>query len=311
MSISYLKHEEIDKLKWDKCINRAFNGIVFAYSWYLDIVSFHWDALVFNDYEAVMPLTANKNYTLSSIKQPDFTPQLGIFTSKLLDVDLANSFLNAIPEKFRKVELSLNSFNKVSLENYQVKAAFVYELDIISPYKNLYLKFSDEIKEQIKLTKTYKIHVLKQVNLKEFLLLKKSTSKNPLTFENLNMLRRIIPFTISYNLGETYGAYDDKNELVAASFFIKSHQKAIQLLSACTPYGQSIHADVAILNAYLREYAERNITFGFYSSNYAKNEGFAKGFGAIPVKFLQVKKQNGLKRLLSKILKQKSNDSFN
>ncbi|MGD9994443.1 MAG: hypothetical protein AB7S69_14190 [Salinivirgaceae bacterium] len=292
MSISYLKHEEIDKLKWDKCINRSFNGIVYAYSWYLDIVSYQWEALVLDDYDAVMPLPVRKNYTIPSLKQPNFTWQLGIFTSKLLDEKLVGTFLDAIPEKFRRIELAFNAFNKVVHPRYHIKNEFTYQLDLITPYKETYQGFSPETKEAIKRTKANKIQIVKQVNLKDFLLLKKHTGKTPLTFENLNMLRRIIPFTISYNLGEVFGAYSAENDLVAAAFFIKSHQKSILLLSACSDYGHEIQANVAIANSYIREYAERNMTLDFGNDEKEDSELFAKGFGAIPVNYPYLKKRN-------------------
>ena len=55
--IQYFIHPQIDKSKWDDCMDRADNGLIYAYSFYLDQMAKHWDALVFNDYEAVMPLT--------------------------------------------------------------------------------------------------------------------------------------------------------------------------------------------------------------------------------------------------------------
>ena len=36
--IKYLEYNLIDKKKWDDCIGNAFNGAVYAYSWYLDVV---------------------------------------------------------------------------------------------------------------------------------------------------------------------------------------------------------------------------------------------------------------------------------
>ena len=56
-NIHYLTNREIDKIKWDECIDKADNGLVYAYSFYLDHMAKQWDALVWNDYEAVMPLT--------------------------------------------------------------------------------------------------------------------------------------------------------------------------------------------------------------------------------------------------------------
>jgi hypothetical protein len=62
--ITYLKHTEIDKYKWDACITRASNSLVYAYSWFLDVVSPNWDALILDDYTAVMPITHRKKYFL-------------------------------------------------------------------------------------------------------------------------------------------------------------------------------------------------------------------------------------------------------
>ena len=61
-NIKYLRHQEVDKSKWDNCIDKADNGLIYAYSFYLDHMAKQWDALVLNDYEAVMPLTWNKKF---------------------------------------------------------------------------------------------------------------------------------------------------------------------------------------------------------------------------------------------------------
>ncbi len=44
--IRHLKNDEIEREKWDECIAAAFNGNVYGFSWYLDIVSPGWEALV-------------------------------------------------------------------------------------------------------------------------------------------------------------------------------------------------------------------------------------------------------------------------
>src|SRR4030043_203599 len=60
--IKHLRHHEIDKERWDESIKKAFNGIIYAYSWYLDIVSPGWEALITEDYKKVMPLTGERHY---------------------------------------------------------------------------------------------------------------------------------------------------------------------------------------------------------------------------------------------------------
>jgi len=45
-----------------------------------------WDALVLNDYEAVMPLTWNKKYGIHYLFQPFFCASLGVFAKKKKDI---------------------------------------------------------------------------------------------------------------------------------------------------------------------------------------------------------------------------------
>ena len=290
MNLRYLKHDEISKLKWDKCISQSFNGIVYAYSWYLDIVSYQWDAIVMDDYQAVMPLAVKSGYGFSKIIQPDFAPQLGVFTSERLNVDLVNSFLNAIPDKFKSVNLNLNAFNKVSHKKFHIKHDIIYELDLISPYRMLFSKFTKEVQNHIKKSEGKNISINKHVNLKDILLLKKNNSDDQLTFEHMNILRRIIPFCTNHNIGETYGAYNDKNELVAGAFFMKSHQKVICLLAACSDEGKELNADYAIFNNYINERAETSLTLDFGNYRNFNKELIGKGFNALAVNYPKLKR---------------------
>ena len=93
--IFYLEQENIDKQKWDDCIDKAGNGLIYAYSFYLDCMSKHWGALILGDYEAVMPLTWNKKYGICYLYQPFFAAHLGIFGNNLSQTTV-KTFLESI-----------------------------------------------------------------------------------------------------------------------------------------------------------------------------------------------------------------------
>jgi hypothetical protein len=82
-SIRFIPRTELDTSRWNICIENATNGLVYAYSYYLDIMAPNWDALVLENkdtkgYEAVMPLTWNKKFGISYLHQPFLAAQLGI-----------------------------------------------------------------------------------------------------------------------------------------------------------------------------------------------------------------------------------------
>jgi hypothetical protein len=90
--ITYLTHKEIDFEKYDRCIDLSLNGIVYAYSWYLDMVTDDWDILVEDDYKSVMPLPKRKKFGIHYIYQPFFVQQLGVFSVVPVTVMFARNF---------------------------------------------------------------------------------------------------------------------------------------------------------------------------------------------------------------------------
>ena len=49
--IRILKHTDIDRERWDICIQNAEFETIYPYTWYLELVSPGWEALVLDDYE--------------------------------------------------------------------------------------------------------------------------------------------------------------------------------------------------------------------------------------------------------------------
>ncbi|MGZ8544622.1 MAG: hypothetical protein ACXWV0_04965, partial [Flavisolibacter sp.] len=92
-TIQYLEQSAINRTLWDQCIDKAGNGLVYAYSWYLDRMADHWDALVLNDYEMVMPLPCRRKYGFYYLYQPFLTAQLGLFGNDVTEEAL-EKFLN-------------------------------------------------------------------------------------------------------------------------------------------------------------------------------------------------------------------------
>ena len=63
MQIRHLRHNKIDYVLWDKCITNAKNCLVYASTWYLDVVSPGWEALVTSDYKYIMPLSPKAHHS--------------------------------------------------------------------------------------------------------------------------------------------------------------------------------------------------------------------------------------------------------
>ena len=111
MDIQYLKNAEINFIKWDNCINNAYNGSIYAFSWYLNIICEGWDAIVKDDYSAVMPVLHKKSgpfhYSCNSI----FSPRLGVFSTEILREEIVNEFFEKLEKSQEHLETTSNSYS--------------------------------------------------------------------------------------------------------------------------------------------------------------------------------------------------------
>src|SRR5690606_37843651 len=103
--IQRLTRHEIDTKRWEECIAFSPNGMVNVMPWYLDIVAPNWNALVYNDYEAVMVFPIKNKWGISFLYNPNFVRQLGIFSKGNIAPAIGDLFLD-----FSKKQLPYFSF---------------------------------------------------------------------------------------------------------------------------------------------------------------------------------------------------------
>lgn len=291
MEIQYKKQAEIDYQKWDNCISMSINGIVYAYTWYLNIVSPNWDALIYGDYESVMPLTQNHKFSVSYLYQPFFTQQLGIFSSNKIDDYLINSFLEAIPKKYRFIEINLNKYNRVeNIDGFSVKKNTTYELDLIENYENIFRKYKKNNIRNIRKAIQNKITINKGLSPNiVFELIKKSCKIPGMKEIHNDVLQKLITSAVEFNSGHLYGAYNAKNQLCAVGFFVYANHKACFILSVTNQEGKENGAMFLLVDEFIKDFSNRNIILDFEGSNVESIARFYKGFGANPFNYHSIR----------------------
>ena len=291
MDIRYLKQDEIDIKKWNKCIAGSINGIVYAYSWYLDIVCETWEALVLGDYETVMPLTFNKKYRILYLFQPPFTQQLGVFSSKDLSDEMTARFIQSIPKKYRFVEIKLNKFNQLKLsDNIKVENRVTYELELIRDYESIFRKYKKNTIRNIRKAIQNKITIvpgLKPNNVID--LINSSGNKQNFKEQDFAVIRKLIAGAGRKKSGQLFGAYTNNNSLCAAGFFVHSNKKVCFILSVANDEAKEAGAMFLLIDEFIKQYASRNMILDFEGSNIEGIARFYAGFGAKPYNYQAIK----------------------
>lgn len=281
--IRYLKHEDIDLQKWDGCIKQSFNGLIYGYSWFLDLVADNWDALVDEDYERVFPLTWRKKYGICYLHQPFFTQQLGIFSKTILTGEVVEQFINNIPERFRLVEINLNSHNKLHSSHYHVRNNLNHELDLIGPYEQLARSYSENTRRSIRKATLKNLSVMNDIRPDDVIDLFRANRGQ--TVRNLKepdykRFKRLVYTCIHKGKAQVWGVFSPENNLCAGAVFLFGHNKVIFLFSGIDAYGRSNGAMPFLIDSFIREHAQTHQTLDFEGSNDPSLARFYKSFGS-------------------------------
>jgi Acetyltransferase (GNAT) domain len=279
--IHYIPNNKIDKAKWDKCINEADNGLIYGYSFYLDHMAKQWDALVLNDYEAVMPLTWNKKYNIQYLYQPFLTAQLGLFGKQLSKEKLEN-FLHAIPQKFRYWDFYLNHENVFELKEYYLYQRVNYVLDLNKSYENLYENYRENIRRNIRKAEEAGCRSIKDFEVEKVigLAVHQMRSYTKELSENVERFRKVYTFLYQQKKATTYGIMSARGELIASCIFFYSHNRAYYILVGNHPDGRTIGASHALIDAFIKDHAGKDLLLDFEGSDIRNLAFFYSSFGA-------------------------------
>lgn len=268
--ICYFKHSQIDRKKWDDCIENAYNSIIYAQSWYLDIVSPNWEALVLNDYQTVMPLPKKKKYGLSYLTQPFFTQQLGIFSRNIIENELVEKFVSKIPYHIYRI-----NFNE---ENFCKKATALpnYVLDLQQNYEDIRKNFAENTKRNIKKAEKLGLSV-KNINSVDFFQFFKEI--NDVKYEKLLPVLEKIVFCKNSAV-KLYSVVNQEGRVVAANLTLQTGNRIINLVPVSNSEGREQSAMFFLLDYLIRQNAETEAIFDFEGSKIESIAKFYQGFGA-------------------------------
>jgi len=306
--ISFVKYGDIDKARWDECIEKAFNGNIYGYSWYLDAVCPGWNGLIEDNYKAVFPIPSGRKYFVNYIYQPYFTQQLGVFSLNHLTAEVVKEFIDEIPEKYKFADINLNKLNKADHLKCKVSNLLNHELDLNFRYETLSENYSENTKRNLKRARQSNISVLSSTTPEEVVALFRHNRGVGLTHlgnkEYITLLK-LINICIHKGIAEVACAYSSDNELCAGAIFIKSHQKAIFVFSAVSELGRTNASMTLIIDQFIKQHANSKITLDFEGSNDANLARFYKGFGAKELTYprITLTRLSGIANLALKLLR--------
>ena len=279
--VQYIQQKNIDRVKYDACIQQAKNSRIFAYSWYLDIVADHWDVLVLNDYEAVMPLPWRSKYFIKYVYQPLWNLQLGIFYVDFKPSD--DSFLEVLFHHFRYVYLRLNPENNLNIYSKECIKNQMQFISLQDSYDTILNNYNRNRKRDLqKAEKSQLSNIWSDCPTKLIELFKNNVGKRiPKIIENdYSNLLKVMDTSIEKGVGELLTIYDSNNKLIASAFFLK-HKNVVTELVCSSDFSDRYNGANTYMNdVAISKYAKNFEVFNFGGSSMENIANFYKSFNA-------------------------------
>ncbi|NDP19853.1 MAG: hypothetical protein GZ091_02055 [Paludibacter sp.] len=273
MQLKHLRNSSIDFIRWDKCILESLHPLSYAFSWYLDIVSPGWEALISEDYEYVMPLPAKSKFKIPYLVQPILTQQLGIFSKLEINESTVEEFIKEIP--YYSYELNLNE------KNFHSKA-FIYPnylLNLNKSYEKIASQYSKNTQRNIDKATKLNLIIKENISVEEFLTFYYFVDKKFLSVQK-PVLEQLIVKGISEKSITLYGVLSNQNNLIATLCLLHSTNRLTYLLPVSNAEGKSSSAMFFLIDFLIKEESGKDTFFDFEGSGIEGIARFYKGFGA-------------------------------
>lgn len=271
--IKLFENKQIDKQKWDNCLEQSECAKIYAYSWYLDVVSPNWKALIQDDYKAVFPLPIKKRLGISYISQPLFTQQLGIFSSEC--GKNFEEFLSQIPKKIwlRTLQVHNDLTSSTTKDNF--------ELDISADIEKIREKYSLNTKRNIKKAREQQL-IIKACSTRSLIQLfkaNKGKEVKEMNEKSYSILSKLLDKIQEKKKGNCYGIFKD-GELISSAFFSNCFKRSIYLFAASNTYAKKIGANHLLIDTYIEKYKQDSLILDFEGSMIPSLARFYASFGA-------------------------------
>jgi hypothetical protein len=313
-----IDRSQISDQHWNAHIRRSQQCVIYAYSFYLDIVCEDWKAIVWpsaQDFMIVMPLPVRKRFGKTVVYQPLFCQFLGLFSLDELTSTQVEAFLTSLwgyfsyiscyqfnPENFGLLENLMPNFPEFKFVNKRT-----YWLRLGKGYEEISNKYSKDRRKNLDRSRRVGWAFRERLDIGPLIRLFEENHApyvpGGVNAKSYRMLQDLFGCLSGRGHAELwYACYNGK--VHAGTMFVKSDKKVIYIFNSADDKGRSGNARTAMLDHYFALHAEKSVIFDFESPDIQPIAAFYESFGSEKINYLSIRK-NGLPFPLKQIQEMK------
>lgn len=285
--IRWQTRRELDTQKWDACVGRAQQPVVYALSWYLDVVSPRWSALIEERdgvYQTVLPLPEAQRWGITYLKQPFFAQQLGFFSRERLTQGQRRAFL-AI-QKYRYVADYCFNTTDACFPLPQGKGIrqHTHYLDLRPAYDTLRANYRTDRRHRLRQTEKQNLPIAESTDIEPLIRMFDQTVapniQGGVQETVYHLLRQLFAEVQRRELGTLYYALRQDGTPGAGAWFVRWQGQIIYLFNAAFAEARHENGRTRILDRVIRQYAQTEHYLDFESAQVPAVADFYASFGA-------------------------------
>ena len=283
-NLIYLPHKKIDKIRWDNCLRNAGNALIYGYSFYIDIISPGWDAIVTEDYSAVMPLLWRKKMGIKYLFQPLGIAQSGIYSITPAGPEVVAAFLQKMRAHIKYGNLDLNEKNQLPASTgiFTATTRSNYVLPLHISYEQLQAAYNKDGKKNLRRAAAFEQHFSNEVPAETVLELYRQQygklAPNIKTGDYQKLLA-VIQLLQEKQMTVHAAVRTTAGELLAAAVFCKDDKRLYYVSGAPTEKGKTYKSMHVLIDRIIHQFAGSSYSLDFEGSDIASVAAFYEKFG--------------------------------
>ena len=274
MNIRLVTRQDIDHQLWDACIDNTTNGLVYAKIDFLDLMSDQWDAIVIDNYRAIMPIPFRKKWGIRYVYQVPFIQQLGLIGT-YDDTELLEC-LNLMQETFRYGGYAFNFLNTTGVAT----VAKNYVLDLTPDYQTIAKGYRNDHRRNLQWDRIRQLEYRKTEAVAETIHLYRELYHHKFQHVPRQSFEHLIRFAQRRPAQAIVREARENGKLSSAILALKDNKRLYTLVSATTEQGKKTAANRFLLDRLIREFAGNDLLLDFEGSDLPGVAEYYEGFGA-------------------------------
>lgn len=260
----------------------------YNFSWYLDIMSPGWSALVIDDYDYILPLPVRRKYGIKYLAMPAFSQSIGIIPEAGSDSRVKSLFYGFLVSNFKFIDLCIRD----NAEDYgfSVQTKNNYVIPLKRQYKEIWEDYSSSCRRNIRIGREERRRITENIDpgpLMELFRTGVGRNISGISSNDLGKMERLMMYTIDRGIGKTFGIYH-AGRPAHAIFAIDYADRLTLLITATSQYSRDSKAGYLITDHIIFKYSGKGYVLDFAGSSIPSVATYNKSYGSIPESYYRI-----------------------